>query len=58
MKGKKIGCSSSDLSCSDGRNSLDQEVKFVYSMRAMLQEVGIPPPLLYFHPKGCLVGFL
>ena len=58
MKGKKIGCSSSDLPLSDGRNLSDQEVKFVYSMRAMLQEVGIPPPLVYFYPKGCLVGFL
>ena len=54
---EKTDCSSSDLRRSDGQNSLDQEVKSVYSTRAMLQEVGIPLPLVYFHPKGCLAGF-
>ena len=34
----------------DGRNSLDQEVKFVYSMRVTLQEVGILPTFVYFPP--------
>ena len=35
---------------SDGRNSSDQEVKFVYLMRDTLQEVRILPTLLYFPP--------
>ena len=55
---EKTACSSFDLRHSDDRNSSDQEVKSVYSTRAMLQEVGILPPLVYFHPKACLVGFL
>ena len=42
-EGKKTGCSSSDLRHFDGRNSLDQEVKSVYSTRATLQEMGILP---------------
>ena len=40
---------------SDSQNSLDQGVKSVYVMRVMLQEVGILPTLVYFHPKGCVV---
>ena len=55
---EKTGCSSSDLHHSDDRNSSDQEVKSVYSTRATLQELGILPPLVYFHPKGYLVRFL
>ena len=35
---------------SEGQNSSDQEVKFVYSMTATLQEVGIIPTLVYFPP--------
>ena len=35
---------------SNGRNSLDQEVKSVYSTRDTLQEVGILPNLVYFPP--------
>ena len=35
---------------SEGRNSSDQKVKFVYSTRATLQEVGILPTLDYFPP--------
>ena len=35
---------------SDGRNLSDQEVKSVYSTKAMLQEVGILPALVYFSP--------
>ena len=53
-KGEKIRepiASSSDLRCSDGRSSLGRELKFVYSMKATLQEVGILPTLVYFHPK-------
>ena len=42
---------------SDGRNSSDQEVKVVYSTRATLQEVGILPTLVYFHPKGLFVKY-
>ena len=34
----------------DGRNSSDQEVKSVYSMRTTLQEVGILSTLIYFPP--------
>ena len=34
----------------DGRNSSDQEVKFVYSTWAKLQEVRILPTLVYFPP--------
>ena len=33
---------------SDGRNSSDQEVMSVYSMRATLQEVWILPIFIYF----------
>ena len=40
---------------SDGRSLSSRELKFVYSMRATLQEVGILPILVYFHPKG--IGF-
>ena len=36
MKGKKTDCSSSNLRRSDGHNSSDKEVKFVYSMRDTL----------------------
>ena len=36
--------------CSDDRNSSDQEIKFVYSTRTMLQEIGILPTLVYFSP--------
>ena len=43
--------------CSNGQNSLEQEVKAVYSMKAMLQEVGILPTLVYFHPKGPFVKY-
>ena len=35
---------------SNGRDSSDQEVKSVYAMRAMLQEVGILRTLVYFPP--------
>ena len=42
---------------SDGQNSLDQDVKVVYSTRATLKEVGILPPLVYFHPKGLFVKY-
>ena len=35
---------------SDGRNSSDQKVKSVYSTRAILQEGGILPTLVYFPP--------
>ena len=57
MKEKKTIRSSFDLQCFDGRNSSNQEEKFVYSTRSALQKVGIPPPLVYIHPKGCLAGF-
>ena len=43
--------------CSDARNSSDQEVKFVYSSRATLQEVNIISILVYFHPKGLFVKY-
>ena len=49
--------SSLDLRLSDGWNSSDQEVKFVYSTRAMLQEVLTLPTLANFHPKDCLAVF-
>ena len=42
---------------SDGRNSSDQEVKSVYLMRATLQEIGILPTFVYFHPKGMFVKY-
>ena len=42
---------------SDNRNSSDQEVKSVYSMRATLQEVEILPTLVYFHHKGLFVKY-
>ena len=50
--------SSPNFRRSDGRNSLDQEVKSIYLMRATLQEVGILPTWVYFHHKGYLAGFL
>ena len=43
--------------CFIGRNSSDQEVKSVYSTRVTLQEVGILPTLVYFHPKGLFVKY-
>ena len=39
--------SSSYFWCFDGRSSLGRGLKFVYSMRATLQEVGILPHLVY-----------
>ena len=38
--------------------SLGRDLKSVYAMRDMLQEVGILYPLVYFHLKDCLAGFL
>ena len=35
--------------CSDDRNSSNQEVKSVYSMRSALREVGILPTFVYFY---------
>ena len=49
--------SSYDLRHSDGQSSSDRELKFIYSMRATLQEVGILHTLVYFHPKGYLAVF-
>ena len=49
--------SPSDLRHSDCQSSSSQELKSVYLTRAMLQEVGILPTLVYFHPKGCLDVF-
>ena len=42
---------------SDGRSSSGRKLKFVYSTRAMLQEVWIFPTLAYFHPTGGLTVF-
>ena len=44
--------SSFDFRHFDGRGSSGQKLKSVYSTRAILQEVGILPTLVYFHPKG------
>ena len=44
--------------CSDGRNSLDQEVKSVYSTRTALQEVGILSTLVSFYPFSYCFGLL
>ena len=57
-KGRKVG----ELlpliyQCSESRSSSGRELKSVYVVRATLQEVGIFPPLVYFHPKGYLAGF-
>ena len=35
-----------------------QTNKSIYSTRTTLQGVGIPPSLVYFHPKGYLAEFL
>ena len=51
-KGESRRASSPNFRRSDGRNSSDQEVKYIYSMRATLQEVGILPTWVYFHHKG------
>ena len=48
----------SDFLPFNGRSSLGPELKSVYATRATLQEVGILPPLGYFHHKGYLAGFL
>ena len=47
-----LAASSSDFQRYDGRSYSGRELKFVYSTRATLQEVGILPTLVYFHPKG------
>ena len=44
--------------CFDGRNSSDQEVKSVYSTRAVLQEVGILSTLVYFYHLSYCFGLL
>ena len=44
--------------CSDGRNSSDQEVKFVYSTRVAFQEVGILSTLVSFYPLSYCFGLL
>ena len=54
---RKSACSSSARRRSNGWNSLDQEEKSVYSTRATLQEVGILPTLVSFHPKGLFVKY-
>ena len=47
-----MAASSSDFQRYDSRSYSSRELKFVYSTRATLQEVGILPTLVYFHPKG------
>ena len=44
--------------CSDGRNSSDQEAKFVYSMRVALQEVGILSTLVSLYHLSYCFGML
>ena len=44
--------------CSDGRNSSDQEVKSVYSTRAVLQEVRILPALVSLYLLSYFFGLL
>ena len=44
--------------CFDGRNSSDQEVKSVYTMRVGLQEVRILHTLVYFYPLSYFFGLL
>ena len=44
--------------CSEGWNSSYQEVKSVYSTRAVLQEVGILPTLVSFYPLSYCFGLL
>ena len=44
--------SSSDFRRSDCQSLSSQELKSIYSTRAMLQKVGILFNLVYFHPKG------
>ena len=55
---KKIIYSSSDLRRFDDRNSSDQKVKSIYSMRATLQEIEILPPLVYFTIRAVWPDFL
>ena len=43
---------------SNCRSLLDRELKPFYSMKAMLQEVGILLPLVSFALRGCLSEFL
>ena len=42
----------SDFRHSDDQSSSHRELKSIYTTRAMLQEVGILPTLVYFHLKG------
>ena len=44
--------------CFDGRNSSDQEVKSVYTMRVALQEVEILYTLVYLYPLSYFFGLL
>ena len=44
--------------CSNGKNSSEQEVKPVYLMRDVLQEVGILPTLVSFYPLSYCFGLL
>ena len=53
----KVGILTVGSRRSDGWNWLDQEVKSIYSTRAMLQEVGILPTLVYFYPQGLFVKY-
>ena len=55
---RKSAFSSSTRLRSDGWNSSDQEVKYGYSMRAMLQEAGILPILVYFYLLGYYFGLI
>ena len=49
-RGRKQTISSSDLWRFDNQNSSNQGIKSFYAIRAMLQEVGILPTLVYFPP--------
>ena len=47
--------SSSNFRHSDGQSSSGQELKFIYSTRATLQEIGILPTLVFFSTLRGLV---
>ena len=56
-KGRKTGCSSSDLRRFDGRSLPGRELKSIYSMRATLQKVEILPTWFIFTLRAVWSNF-
>ena len=58
MEKRKSACSSSSRQSFDDWNLSNQEVKFVYSTRATVLNVGILLILVYFYPLGYCFGLI